>query len=172
MNGCGTPLDQRIDKDLLVLNQRATNMLPRFFEGVRMEQVGGVPVRFGEVWLAYLAAEMYGNADTALIAIVHNRGRQARILERQMYEMMVKAQYYTQHEKDARLEYLAMPFRDLEEPWRYRNWDRDLLYAEIRNIKLLYSGGHSAHPPIRTLDSSIPMVSAGLVPRPFHPEDR
>jgi hypothetical protein len=49
-----------------------------------------------------------------LIAIMHNGGRQARILERQMYEMMVKAQYYSANENDARLEYLAMPFRDIE----------------------------------------------------------
>jgi hypothetical protein len=114
MSGCGTSLDERINQDLLALNQRATALLPRFFEGVQMEQEGNMPVRFGEAWLSYLAAEIYGAADTALIAIVHNRGRQARSLERQMYEMMIKAHYYIENEPDARLEYLALPYRDLE----------------------------------------------------------
>jgi hypothetical protein len=113
MSGCATPVDGRTDKDLFSVNQHATALLPRFFEGVRMEQIGGMPVRFGEMWLSYLAAEIYGAADAALIAIVHNRGRQARILERQMYEMMIKAHYYIENEDDARLEYLALPFRDL-----------------------------------------------------------
>ncbi|HEX3462519.1 MAG TPA: DUF5677 domain-containing protein [Candidatus Elarobacter sp.] len=133
MTGCGTALDERIDEDLLALNQKATALLPQFFEGVQMEQLGNMPVRFGEAWVSYLAAEIYGAADTALIAIVHNRGRQARILERQMYEMMIKAHYYIENEDDARLEYLALPFRDLEFQQQMQ-WDQQApRYVEAAN---------------------------------------
>jgi len=114
MTGCATPMDPRVDKALLSVNQRATALLPGFFENVQIEHVGRMPVRFGEMWLSYLAAEIYGAADAAVIAILHNRGRQARILERQMYEMMIKAHYYIENEDEARLEYLALPFRDIE----------------------------------------------------------
>ena len=112
MSSCGTPFDPRIDGDLMAVNQSATALLPRLLTGVQIEQEGSLPVDFSQIWVAYLAAEMYGNADTVLIAIAHNRGRQARILERQMYEMMIKAKFYVANPVDARLEYLSMPFRE------------------------------------------------------------
>jgi hypothetical protein len=113
MAECGTPLDDRIDTQVFALNQRATAAFPTWFEGVQIETVGALPVRCGEIWDAYLAAEIYNNADAALICITHNRGRPARILERQMYEALIKANFYVTHPDLARLEYLAMPFRDL-----------------------------------------------------------
>jgi hypothetical protein len=71
------PLDARM----------ATALLPRFLESVRMEQVVGMPVRYGEMWLSYLAAEIYGAADTCIDRHRPQPRRHARILERQMYEM-------------------------------------------------------------------------------------
>jgi hypothetical protein len=112
MTRCDTPLDDRIDTELFALNQEATKLIPEWFQGLQIEQDRSLPVHFEQMWVAYFAAEIYGNADTALIAITHNRGRQARILERQMYEALKKAQYYVKNPAEARLEFLAVPFRD------------------------------------------------------------
>jgi hypothetical protein len=38
-----------------------------------------------QVWVAYLGALVYGAADSALTLSLHNLGREARILERQIY---------------------------------------------------------------------------------------
>ena len=114
MSECATPLDDRIDTQLLALNQRATGALPEYLAGVRVEHVGGLPVNCADLWVAYLAAELYGNADATLVAISHNRGRQARILVRQMFENRTKARYYAANPEPARLEFLSWPFRDLQ----------------------------------------------------------
>jgi hypothetical protein len=131
MTGCAAPLDTRADTELLALNQRATSMIPEFFKGLQIEQQGGVPSRCEEMWVAYFAAEMFGNADAAIITIVHNRGRQARILERQMYEVLKKAEYYVAHADEARLELLAAPWRDKEFA-EQMHWDQSSIrYASI-----------------------------------------
>src|SRR5580692_1158748 len=110
---CGTTLDPRIDRDMFDLNQRATGMIPTLFDNGRFElDPDGLPKNCSHVWLAYLAAEVYGNADAAVIAILHNRGRQAQILERQLFECKTKAEYYVVNPEEARLEFLAWPFRD------------------------------------------------------------
>ncbi len=114
MRGCGTTLDDRIDPEVFTLNQRATDLIQKWYEGLQIEKVGHMPARFEEIWVAYLAAEIYNNADAALVCIVHNRGRSARILERQMYEALVKARFYADNPDIARLEHLVMPFRDLK----------------------------------------------------------
>jgi hypothetical protein len=132
MTGCATPLDTRVDAELVALNQRATSLIPDFFTGVRIEQQGGVPIRFEEMWVSYFAAEMLGNADAALITIVHNRGRQARILERQMYEVLKKTEYYVAHPDEARLELLAAPWRDKEFAEQMQ-WDQ----ASVRYVSIL-----------------------------------
>ncbi len=81
---CGTTIDDRIDAELFRLNQDATKMIPEMFTSGRFEfDAQGAPREPARVWMAYLAAEAYGYADAMLIAISHNRGRQARILERQ-----------------------------------------------------------------------------------------
>jgi hypothetical protein len=131
MAECGTPLDDRIDAKVFALNQRATAVLPKWFEGVQIETVGALPVRCEEIWVAYLAAEIYNNADAALICITHNRGRAARILERQMYEALVKANFYVAHPDLARLEYLAMPFRDLALEKQLKRDPASVRYAGI-----------------------------------------
>jgi len=109
---CGTTLDPRIDQELLAVHQEATKLIPALFEGIQMKMKGSLPDDCARVWLAYLAAEVYGNADAAIIAIVHNRGRQAQILERQLFECITKAEYYINNPDEARLEFLALPFRD------------------------------------------------------------
>jgi hypothetical protein len=110
---CGTTLDPRTDRDLFDLTQQATALIPKLFHGVRLElDSGGLPRNFAHVWLAYLAAEVYGNADAAVIAVLHNRGRQAQILERQLFECQAKAEYYIVNANEARLEFLAWPFRE------------------------------------------------------------
>ncbi len=113
MSACVTKLDSRVDGELIDLNQRATNLIPKFFEGVRFERdADGQPSDYRQIWCAYLAAEIYGAADSALLCVMHNRGRQAGVLERQIYECLQKCLFYANHHDDARLEFLAMPFRD------------------------------------------------------------
>ncbi len=67
MSGCATLQDDRVDRDLMTLNQRATRSLLEFISKISVEMVGGQPVRYEEMWLTYLAAEIYGNADAMLI---------------------------------------------------------------------------------------------------------
>jgi hypothetical protein len=112
MTRCDTAWDDRIDPDLLALNQQATRALPEFVYGVRIEKDGWVPVHCEQIWLTYLAANIYGNADAALITMTLNHGREARGLVRNMFENLKKAEYFIAHPDEARLEYLAMPFRD------------------------------------------------------------
>jgi hypothetical protein len=113
MTECATPLDPRVDRELIELSQRATRLLPDFVANVRLElDRDGLPADCTLMWLTYLAAEVYGYSDAALICILHNRGRQSRILERQCYECLKKAEYYVAHPDEARLEFLAWPFRE------------------------------------------------------------
>jgi len=87
--------------------------MPEFFVSFRM-QLGadGVPANAGELWLAYTAALAYGAADALLLCVLHNRGREAIILERQIVEYFIRARYYNEHPDEARLEFLAWPLRD------------------------------------------------------------
>lgn len=111
--GCATKIDDRVDGELFRVNQDATKMIPEMFSGGRFElDAQGAPTEPAKVWMAYLAAEAYGYADATLIAVTHNRGRQARILERQVYECVKRAEYYAANPCEARLEFLAWPWRD------------------------------------------------------------
>jgi hypothetical protein len=112
MPGCATPLDPTLDPELVELNQRATKMLPAFFVDLRLDlDEDGMPVDPLRLWLAYLSALVYSNADASLICIAHNRSRESRVLERQIFECMKKAEFYVANPEEARLEFLAWPYR-------------------------------------------------------------
>ena len=142
---CGTKIDNRIDSELFSLNQEATRRIPQPFSSGRFElDADGAPAEPARVWMAYLAAEAYGYADAALIALTHNRGRQARILERQVYECVKRAEYYAWHPNEAKLEFLAWPWREQKlynalgyshDSPRYRSTER-----AIENITKKYPG--------------------------------
>jgi hypothetical protein len=110
---CDTALDTRVDSELIGLCQRATQLLPEFFTRFRMQlDSDGVPANASELWLAYTAALAYGAADALLLCVLHNRGREAIIVERQIVEYFFRAKYYAEHPEEARFEFLAWPLRD------------------------------------------------------------
>jgi hypothetical protein len=65
-----------------------------------------------EAWTIYLASLLHGVCDAALTLILHNLGREARILERQAFEYTTKAMYYQRHPRAAKREMEAEVFRD------------------------------------------------------------
>lgn len=110
---CHYELDQRPDSDLVTLNQTAY----RFIEAalgknypLRIED-DGLPNPV-EYYLLYVAALIHGAADAVLTLILHNLGREARILERQIFEYWVRAQYYAGNPEEAKLYMLSTPFRE------------------------------------------------------------
>lgn len=64
-------------------------------------------------WVIYYASLIAGAADAALTLSLHNLGREARILERQVFEYSMKAWYFQRHKREAKWELEAMPFRQL-----------------------------------------------------------
>lgn len=117
---CQYVLDDRLDKPLVDLNQRIYRSLQSFLDGkVNIRLAPGVFLGKQllpdavQVWVAYLASLIYGAADSALTLSLHNLGREARILERQIYEYVMKAWYFQRHPRVARKELEVMPFRDL-----------------------------------------------------------
>jgi len=53
-------------------------------------------------YIVYAASLIHGAADAALTLILHNLGREAKILERQVFECWVRAQYYANDPDEAR----------------------------------------------------------------------
>ena len=112
--GCAKDLDQRIDPELLELTQEAVKMIPTMYGAkytVERDELGN-PKNFSSIWTAYLAAAMYANAQGVTALLVHGYGIQATALERQGYEVLKRLEFYVAHEEDARLEYLAWPWRE------------------------------------------------------------
>jgi Family of unknown function (DUF5677) len=116
---CSYELDQRPDKDLANLFQRmyraVQSMLgaqvkftlkPR--QGIERE-VFPDPV---QAWTIYIASLLHGVSDAALTLVLHNLGREARILERQAFEYVTKAMYFQRHPRAAKREMEAEVFRD------------------------------------------------------------
>lgn len=110
---CQKSLDDRIDPDLLALAQSATQMIPTLF-GERFSSGRdefGLPNEFYLLWAAYLAAAMFANARGVVGLLVHDYGIQATTLERQGYEILKRLEFYVNNQDEARLEYLAWPWR-------------------------------------------------------------
>jgi hypothetical protein len=89
---CRYALDDRLNEPLVNLNQRIYRSLQSFLDGkvnIRLEPGMYIGKQLlpnaVQVWVAYLGALVYGAADSALTLSLHNLGREARILERQIY---------------------------------------------------------------------------------------
>jgi len=117
---CRYDLDQRPDRDLVNLTQRLYRSIQPFLgdkSNIRLKPRRAVardvipdPV---ETWTTYLAVLIAGTADAALTAVLHNLGREARALVRQVFECGAKAAYFAGHPRIAKLELESEPFREL-----------------------------------------------------------
>lgn len=117
---CHYDLDQRPDHELVNLTQKLYRSIQPFLGdtvNLRLKPRRGVkpdvipdPV---ETWTLYLAVLVAGTADAAFTAILHNLGREARALMRQVFECGAKAAYFASHPRQAKLEFESEPFREL-----------------------------------------------------------
>lgn len=138
---CSYELDQRPDKDLANLFQRMYRAIPsmlgdeaKFTLKPRQaiaRELAPDPV---QAWTIYIASLLQGVCDAALTLLLHNFGREARIMERQAFEYVTKAMYYQRHSRAAKREMEAEVFRD-RHLLRQLNYDRRS--KRYRNIDAL-----------------------------------
>jgi hypothetical protein len=83
-------------------------------------------------WVIYYAALVLGASDAALTLAVHNLGREAKILARQIFEYTFKAQFFAGHPRQAKRELETGPFREL---WLLEDLDYDRRRARYRRLK-------------------------------------
>jgi Family of unknown function (DUF5677) len=83
-------------------------------------------------WVVYYAALILGASDAALTLAIHNLGRGARILARQIFEYTFKARYFATHPRQAKTELEAEPFREL---WLIEDLGYDRRMARYRRLK-------------------------------------
>jgi|ERR1700680_1315857 len=110
---CSYTLDQRVDKELANFNQETYRFLQSIFASgykVRYEK-DGMPNAV-DYFLLYNSALLYGAADAVLTLVLHNLGREARILERQAFEYWVRATHYASNPDAARLALYSTPFQE------------------------------------------------------------
>jgi hypothetical protein len=90
------------------LNQALYRFIPKALTGkavTRLES-DGLPNAL-DYYLLYTSALIYGAADAALTLTLHNLGREARILERQVFECWVRSAYYAANPDEAKLALLS-----------------------------------------------------------------
>jgi hypothetical protein len=116
---CSYVLDERVDKQLANLFQRMYRAIQSLLgaqakfnlkmrQGIERELFPDAV----EAWTIYLASLLHGVCDAALTLIVHNLGRETRIMERQAFEYVTKAMYFQRHPRAAKREMEAEPFRE------------------------------------------------------------
>jgi len=110
---CSYELDDRLDKELVDLNQAAYRLLQEALAGSYKLQLtpDGMPDAV-QYYLLYVAALIYGASDAALTLALHNLGREARILERQIFEYWLRAQYYADRPDEARVALHSTMFQE------------------------------------------------------------
>jgi hypothetical protein len=111
---CSYELDQRVDKELVKLNQSLYRSLqsslgPTYNLAYAPD---GMPDAV-QYYLIYVAVLIYGAADAALTLVLHNLGREARVLERQIFEYWLRAAYFSDHPEEARVALHSTPFQEL-----------------------------------------------------------
>jgi hypothetical protein len=112
---CSYKLDQRPDGELVNLYQTSY----RFFNSA-IGDTHNLPVDADgfpdavQYYLLYVAALISGAADAALTLTLHNLGREARLLGRQIFEYWVRASYYASNPAEAKALMLSTPFREKE----------------------------------------------------------
>lgn len=111
---CKYNLDQRCDTKLVRLCQGSYRLIQDAFPRPYKFSMGkdGTPDA-GQQWLVYYATRVFGAADAALTLIVHNLAREAILLQRQIFEYTVRAEYYAKDPKAATLERDVEPLRRL-----------------------------------------------------------
>jgi hypothetical protein len=112
---CNYELDQRADLELVNLTQAIYRAIPRALEGkanIALDD-DGLPDA-GQYYLLYVASLIYGAADAALTLTLHNLGREARILERQVFECLVRAAYYAANPEEAKLALLSTAHQEMK----------------------------------------------------------
>jgi len=164
---CKYELDQRPDHELVNLTQRLYRSIQPFLGdkvNIRLKPRRGAvrdlipdPV---ETWTIYCAVLIAGTADAALTAILHNLGREARALVRQVFECGAKAAYFAGHPRQAKLELESEPFRELElldelgydkRSARYRNLRRECAaLARARPALARYAKKNRDLPSVKT----------------------
>jgi hypothetical protein len=65
-----------------------------------------------EYLVLYSSVLFYGAADATLTLILHNLGREARLMERQMFEYWTRASYFANNPAEAKRKFLATPFEE------------------------------------------------------------
>jgi hypothetical protein len=65
-----------------------------------------------QYYLLYVAALIYGAADAVITLSLHNLGREARIIERQIFEYWLRAAYFADHADEARIALHSTPFQE------------------------------------------------------------
>jgi hypothetical protein len=116
---CHYELDQRPDKELANLFQRMYRAIQSLLgdqakltlkprQGIERELAPDAV----ETWTIYIASLLLGVCDAALTLILHNLGREARILERQAFEYVTKAMYFQRHPLAAKRELESEVFRE------------------------------------------------------------
>ena len=110
---CSYELDDRVDKELANLCQKTyrslQNALTPQIKLRRGENGLPDPVQY---YLLYTTALVYGAADALVTLVLHNLGREARLLERQIFECSVRAEFYANNPDVARLALLSTPFQE------------------------------------------------------------
>lgn len=117
---CHYDLDQRPDQELVNLTQRLYRSIQPFLGDKanillkpRRGLIRDVIPDTVATWTIYCAVLVAGTADAALTAILHNLGREARALVRQVFECSAKAAYFAGRPREAKLELESEPFREL-----------------------------------------------------------
>lgn len=136
---CRYELDERIDRDLANLTQVTYRSLQSFLgdrvnitvntrQGVTREPFPDP----AQAWVIYCTSLIHGAADAAVTLAVHNLGREARILARQIFEYVFKSQYFCTHPLAAKRELETEPFREL---WLLEDLGYDRRARRYRDLK-------------------------------------
>jgi hypothetical protein len=105
---CSYELDKRLDRDLVTLNQELYRFIPQApgAKVVLSSDDDRIPNAV-DYYLVYVSALIHGAADAALTLTLHNLGREARLLERHVFECWIRAAYYVANPAEARLALLS-----------------------------------------------------------------
>jgi hypothetical protein len=112
---CHYELDQRPDRELVNLYQESYRFIRTSIgdtSNVRLDADGfpdGV-----QYFLLYAAALIHGAADASLTLTLHNLGREARIIGRQVFEYWIRAGFYANNPAEAKALLLSTPFAERE----------------------------------------------------------
>jgi uncharacterized protein DUF5677 len=112
---CSYSLDERCEEPLVQVNQEAYRLIQSAFAPqYRFAMAKDGKPEAVQTWLVFYAVRIYGAADAALTLVLHNMTREAIILQRQIFEYVVRARYYVANPEDARLERETFPLRHLD----------------------------------------------------------